>query len=144
MTAVRTARSATVMLAALTLVASAGGAASPKVPTGVFRTTITDADLSAGGVSDLFENHGTYTLRLLPNGRWRFHQVASPPPGSPNHAGRYGARGNAVRFTDPASHVGFTARVSFDGRHLRFKILRADIRELRVIFGAHPWTKLQS
>jgi len=126
---------------ALAVFASAVSAA-PKVPTGVFRTTITDADLKAGGVSDLAENHGTYTLKLLPKGRWTLHQVAPNPLSAPNHAGTYAVKKNGVRFDDPGFAVGFVARLSFDGRHLRFKIVSADIPELRVIFGAHPWTKV--
>ena len=129
------------MFAVLAVAASAGAAVS-KVPTGVFRTTITDADLRAGGVSDLGENHGTYTMKLLPKGRWTLHQVAPNPLQAPDHAGTYTVARNAVRFVDKGFDVGFTARLTLDGRHLRFKILRADIPELRVIWGAHAWTKV--
>jgi hypothetical protein len=135
-------RAAVIALAALAAFAPAVSAA-PKVPTGVFRTTITDADLTAAGVSDLAENHGTYMLKLLPKGRWTLHQVASNPLSAPNHAGTYALKKNGVRFEDPRFSVGFVARVTFDGRHLRFKIVSADIPELRVIFGAHPWTKVR-
>ena len=128
-------------LVALAVVASAG-AAPPKVPLGVFRTTITDADLRAGGVTDLSENHGTYTLKLLGKGRWTFHQVARNYLQEPDHTGTYAVRATGTTFTDTGFGVAFTARLSYDGKHLRFKILKADIPELRVIFGAHPWTKV--
>ena len=128
---------------ALAAAASAAGATAPKVPLGTFRTTITDVDLKAGGVSDIAENHGTYTMRLLPEGHWKLHQVAPNPLHDADHVGTYTVRKNAVRFTDTGFDVSFTARLAFDGRHLRFKILSADIPELRVIWGAHPWTKVR-
>jgi len=115
----------------------------PKVPIGVFKTTITDADLRAGGVTDISENHGTYTLKLLPKGRWTFHQVARNSLQNPDHAGTYSTGKNGVTFTDTGFDVAFTARLSFDGKRLRFRILRADLPELRVIFGAHPWAKVR-
>jgi hypothetical protein len=134
-------RAAAIVFAVLAVAASAG-AAVPKVPTGVFRTKITDADLRAAGVSDLRENHGTYTMKLLPKGRWTLHQVAPNALDAPNHSGTYRATKSAVRFVDTGFDVSFTARLTLDGRHLRFKILRADIPELRVIWGAHTWTKV--
>ena len=127
----------------LSVAASAAGAAAPKVPIGVFRTTISDADLVRAGVSDISENHGTYTMKLLPKGRWTLHQVAPNTLQAPNHAGTYAVKNNAIRFTDTGFAVSFTARLSFDGKHLRFKILSADIPELRVIWGAHFWTKVR-
>jgi hypothetical protein len=133
------------LLAALALaLAASAGAAAPKVPTGVFRTKITDADLKAGGVSDLAENHGTYTIKLLPKGRWTLHQTAPNPLQAPDHTGTYTVTKHGVRFTDTGFDVSFTARLSLQGRRLRFTILKADIPELRVIWGAHPWTKVGS
>jgi len=129
------------VLAVLAVAASAGAAVST-VPTGVFRTKITDADLRAGGVSDLTENHGTYTMKLLPKGRWTLHQVAPNHLQAPDHVGTYTATKNGVRFVDTGFDVSFTARLTLAGKHLRFKIVKADIPELRVIWGAHPWTKV--
>ena len=128
------------LIVALAVVASAG-ASPPNVPIGVFKTTITDTDLRAGGVTDISENHGTYTLKLLRKGRWTLHQVARNSLQSPDHAGTYTVGKTGVTFTDTGFGVAFTARLSFDGKHLRFRILKADIPELRVIFGAHPWTR---
>jgi len=136
-------RTAAIVIVALAVVASAG-AVPPKVPIGVFKTTITDADLKAGGVTDISENHGTYTLKLLRKGRWTMHQVARNSLQEPDHAGTYVARKTGVTFTDTGFDVAFTARLSFDGKHLRFSILKADIPELRVIFGANRWTKVSS
>ncbi len=131
-----------IALVALAVFVSAGLAAQ-KVPSGVFRTTITDADLKAGGVSDLAENHGTYTLKLLPKRRWTIHQTAPNALQNPDHTGTYAVTKDGIHFEDTGFGVGFTARLSFDGKHLKFKIAKADIPELRVIFGAHPWTKVR-
>ena len=119
-------------------------AAATTVPIGVFRTKITNADLKRAGVSDVAENHGTYTLKLLPKGRWTFHQVAPNPLSEPDHTGTYVPTKQGIRFTDSGFAVAFTARLSFTGSQLRFKILSADIPELRVIFGAHPWKKIRN
>jgi hypothetical protein len=137
-------RALAIAFVTLAVAVSAAAATAPKVPLGTFKTTITDADLRAGGVSDIAENHGTYTMRLLPKGRWTLHQVAPNALQNSAHAGTYTVRRNAIRFTDTGFDVGFTARLSFEGKRLRFKILSADIPELRVIWGAHSWTKVRS
>jgi hypothetical protein len=122
--------------------AACGGASAQQVPTGTFRTTVSDSALAAAGVSDIPENHGTYTLTLLPKGRWKLHQVAPNVLQAPDHSGTYVVTKNAVRFEDPVFAVGFTARVSLQGGRLRFTVLRADLPELRVVFGGRPWREM--
>ena len=133
-----------VLVAALVVAAGAAAQPAAKFPTGVFRTTITDADLRAGGVKDIAQNHGTYTMTLRP-GRWTFVQKAPNPLEIPVAGGVYAVAGNGIRFTirNPAPLNGASVHGTwtYNGKALRFQGMRED-PGAHVVFTAHPWRKL--
>jgi hypothetical protein len=121
------------------------GAVVARFPAGVFRTTITDADLIAGHApSEVQENHGTFTL-TVGNGRFVLHQWAPNPLTNPTGSGVYTVTGNKILFTmkKPFELAGgrIKATWSYVGHTLRFKVPDGD-PDYRVIFSAHPWRKV--
>src|SRR5262245_3650333 len=133
-----------VLVAALAVAAGAAAQPAAKFPGGVFRTTITDADLKAGGVKDIAQNHGTYTMTLRP-GRWRFVQKAPNPLEIPVAGGGYTLAGNGIRFTirtpAPLNGASVHGTWTYDGKALRFQGMRED-PSAHVLFTAHPWRRI--
>ena len=128
------------MISAAAIVAAA--ALSVAVPTGTFRTTITDADLIAGHAGNLAGNRGTYALTIQAGGRWTMKNTAAGHLINPTQGGTYRVTGSAVAFTNLFTGGTFTARLTLRAGVLRFTILKASRPELRVVFGAHPWRKI--
>jgi hypothetical protein len=123
-------------------VIAAAAAISIAVPTGTFRTTITDADLIAGHAGNLAGNRGTYTLNIQAGGRWTMKNTAAGHLINPTQGGTYRVSGTSVAFVNLFSGGTFTARLAYRAGVLRFTILRASRPELRVVFGAHPWRRV--
>jgi hypothetical protein len=117
-------------------------AISLAVPTGTFRTTITDADLIAGHAGNLAGNRGTYTLKIMAGNSWTMKNTAAGHLINPTQGGTYRAGATSVFFTNQFTGGTFTARLSYRSGLLRFTILRASRPELRVVFGAHPWRRV--
>jgi|SRR5581483_3101628 len=141
-------RLAPALLAAAVVAAPAGARNATAFPHGVFRTTITDADLLAGhvGVNDIPENHGTFTLTIGAHGHWRLVQRAPNPLHDPVFAGAYTVRGSTVDFrtATPTRFAGDDLVVwGFDGKYLRLRLKSySPYPETYVLYHAHPWRKV--
>jgi hypothetical protein len=142
-------RVAIVCILGLALLASAAGARTKaELPTGVFKATITDADLKAGHVprSDWKEDHGAYTITLRP-GRFVWAQKAPNPLQVPVSSGTVtDLTTNAVEWktTKPASQAGFVIIMTwtYSGRLLRFRVDSPKDPQVRTVLDAHPWRKV--
>ena len=138
------------ILLVLLTAAAASAQTAAKFPNGVFRTTITDADLRKGhATNDIPENHGTFTLTITANGHWVLSQKAPNPLSNPLEKGVYFVKGSTVDFKtkQPPEYSGVGDYVSwrFDGAYLHLKLTRSDdpAPESYVIYGAHPWRKIK-
>jgi hypothetical protein len=117
---------------------------------GVYRVTISDADLSANGVAarDLRANHGTF-IWTLHDGRWRFSQHADDKvftvPWAP-----YTLSGDRVTFVFrvPGAPQGAPPPLTF-----RWKLAAGELsfthvggtdpsRIVPTFFTSHPWQKI--
>jgi hypothetical protein len=136
------------IVCALVFASAAGAQTRASLPTGVFRVTITNADLRAGHVpkSDWNEDHGTYTLTLRP-GRFVLSQKAPNPLQVPVSSGTTTELVAGVvdfKTTKPASQAGLVilARWTFARKLLRFKVTDPKDPQVRAVFDAHPWGKI--
>jgi hypothetical protein len=130
----------------LALSASGSAATAPTIPNGVYRTTITDADLRAGhATSDIAENHGTFTLTIA-DGQWSLTQTATNPLHNASANGAFTLHGSTFVFEQgtPAELAGvtFALKVKLLRSALKFMVVRAPAPEIRVLFGAHPWQRI--
>jgi peptide/nickel transport system substrate-binding protein len=133
----------------------------PSIPDGIYRFTITRADLyrfdpkyDPEGVD---ENTGEVTV-LIRDGQWRSIQIADHPVFHPVNMGVYRGTGDRVVFEVLAfSDNAITTpemRWTFDGTALRFKFLGCGnlnkldpeaphlCDDIRVSYEAHPWMKI--
>lgn len=119
-------------------------------PIGSWTTTVTEADLRAGGITttgDVGENAGVFTTTFAPDGTWTTAQQSSAPLRWPVFRGRWVAVGaDTIRQTTtfPADFAGdvvdFTWRIEGDGLHMEVPDPPDPV--LGVITGAHPWQRV--
>jgi hypothetical protein len=133
------------LMLALALGASASAAhADRSALNGTYRVAITDADLTANGVSprDLAENHGSLTW-ILRDGRWQLHQEARNHLFHPNLQGRYAVKGEHVRFVfaPPDAPPPIMLRWRLGKKQLTFTVVSGGDAILRTFFS-HPWRKV--
>jgi peptide/nickel transport system substrate-binding protein len=131
--------------------------ATSPIPDGVYRTTITDADLVAAGgrADDSPEDQGTYTL-VLDRGRFFWHQLGREPIFNPVVVGRYEATEDAVTFEqvapvfDEGAFSSLTWRL--DGADLVFSLSEctgpaardaAFCAYQRALFTSSPWRRVE-
>ena len=129
---------------------SAYAAASVAIPAalvGAWTTTISEADLRAGGVTaagELAENRGVFTLRLGADGTWSTAQVSDVPVRWPVFKGTYQATGpDTFRqvTTFPADYLGDAVDFTWslkDGA-LVLRVPNPPDPILPIVTGAHPW-----
>jgi peptide/nickel transport system substrate-binding protein len=131
----------------------------PPIPDGVYRFTITSADLyrfdpnyDPGSVQ---EDTGTTTMTLS-GGHWRSTQASSNFIFNPVNSGIYYGSGDTVTFESQLPPTNALTvpemRWSFDGRSLHFTFLSCEgltdpnnphfCDDVRVVYEAHPWVKI--
>jgi TRAP-type C4-dicarboxylate transport system substrate-binding protein len=114
----------------------------PAVLNGVYRLTLTDAELEAAGPPAAHSRPsfgGVITLTLR-DGSYRF-QPRTPP----ECTGTYAVSANTVRFrVHPASYCQgvVTARWSLAGAQLRLRVLSSTNPYDKVVWGAKPWKNI--
>lgn len=129
-----------------------GSAASPNglpagFPLGSWMTTITEADLRAGGITgagELSENVGTFTMTLARDGTWTITQDTDVPVRWPVFRGTYAATGPSSfqqRTEFPPDFAGdlvdFEWRV--DDGTLLLKAPNPPDHVLPIVTETHPW-----
>lgn len=117
-------------------------------PIGAWTTTLTEADLRAGGITqegELTENTGVFTMTLAADGTWTAAQETDAPVRWPVFRGTWTATGpdSFNQLTEfPADFAGdsvdFTWRIEDGG--LLLKVVNPPDRVLPVIMETHPWT----
>jgi hypothetical protein len=128
---------------------TSSGAAIPEgFPIGSWTTTLTEADLRAGGITaegELTENAGVFTMTLGADGTWATAQETDAPLRWPVFRGTWTATGsNSFRQrTDfPADFAGdvvdFTWKIE-EGA-LVLEVVNPPDHVLPVIMETHPWT----
>jgi hypothetical protein len=120
-------------------------------PLGAWTTTITEADLRAGGVTgagELRENSGTFTMTLADNGIWTVTQKANVPIRWPVFRGTYSVTGpkSFRQQTDfPPDYTGDV--VDFEWRiengDLVLEVPNPPDRLLPIVMETHPWQPAQ-
>jgi C4-dicarboxylate-binding protein DctP len=125
-------------------VPASSGKQAATIPPGTYVTTITVADLRAGGQYGPDWNKPIlYTWHLYPDGK--VYQTQKPDyPDQPFGRGRYVVHGDEVTFTWDAN-MGLTpetVRWSYFGGQLSFSIVSVQDRSSRIIYIAHPWRKI--
>ena len=114
------------------------------IPPGTYVTTITVADLRAGGQYGPDWNKPIlYTWHLYPDGK--VYQTQKPDyPDQPFGRGRYVVHGDEVTFTWDANMqlTPETVHWSYFGGQLSFSIVSVQDRSSRIIYIAHPWRKI--
>ena len=134
-------------VAALVYASAAAAQTGASFPSGVFRTTITDADLRAGHVpsNEWKENHGMYTLTLR-LGRFVLAQKAPNALAIPISSGADKVTAGVVvfKFSKPAELIGLaiSTRWTLAGKLLRFKVTAPNDPAVRTVFATHPWHKV--
>jgi hypothetical protein len=118
-------------------------------PIGSWTTTITEADLRAGGITtpgELAENSGVFTTTFAPDGTWTTAQQAPGNVRSPVFRGTWTAVGpDTIRQTTtfPGDFAGdivdLTWRVAPDG--LQLAVPNPPDHILNVVTSAHPWQR---
>jgi hypothetical protein len=111
---------------------------------GTYRVTISDADLTASGVTkvgDIRENHGRFTW-VLRDGRWRMNQHAINHLFHPNVDGTYTVRGDRVSFIWPDGPRPTTLRWRRSNGDLRLTVVSGGDRIVRTLFTARPWKQI--
>jgi hypothetical protein len=116
-------------------------------PIGSWTTTITEADLRAGGVTgegELGENAGDITLVMSEDGTWSTTQVSELPLRWPVFQGTWtpkGPDGFTQTTTFPADFAGdvvdFTWKVEDGG--LILKVVNPPDPILPILMESHPW-----
>jgi hypothetical protein len=142
--------SKTVVVIAVALTAAGAANAGPPIPNGVYRATITRADLHVVGVSaeDQATNAGTWTLTIS-NGSWKI--ANRPPPNYPpgDHiAGTYTIAGTFVTFLHktPKLYAGVAPKMtwSFDGTALHLKPVSGfPAKAVAIVWTKHAWKKIR-
>lgn len=131
--------------------------AYPDIPSGIYRVTITAADLRRAGFptereEDVFNETGTFTT-VIGEGTWYFTQRANHPITSPvSVAGTYTGTGDVVRFRAEADEFNRVLlppmRWSLDGTELRLRMETCGFDDLilcaalKARFTSHPWEKI--
>jgi len=128
---------------------TAGPSIPAGFPLGTWRSTITEADLRAGGLTDpaaFRENAGVFTMTLAPDGTWTTVQQAPIPVRWPIFRGTWAATGpNSFdqRTVFPSDYagdvVGFTWQL--DGDELLLRVPDPPDDVLVVVTEAHPWVR---
>jgi hypothetical protein len=116
-------------------------------PLGSWTTTITEADLRAGGITgtgELSENVGTFTMTLAGDSTWTVTQDADVPIRWPVFRGRYAVTGPTMfqqRTEFPPDFAGDL--VDFEWRVenglLLLEVPNPPDHVLPVIMETHPW-----
>jgi hypothetical protein len=116
-------------------------------PIGSWTTTLTEADLRAGGVTgegEIAENAGTFTLTMAADGTWTAAQVTSVPVRWPVFKGTWtatGPDGFTQVTTFPQDYAGdsvdFTWRI--ENGSLVLKVVNPPDPILPVVMESHPW-----
>jgi TRAP-type C4-dicarboxylate transport system substrate-binding protein len=141
-------RTAQTMAQAVTLhrrsVPVGSGKQAATIPPGTYVTTITVADLRAGGqIGPDWNKPLLYTWHLYPDGQ--VYQTQKPDyPDQPFGRGRYVVHGDEVTFIWDANMnlTPETVRWSYFGGQLSFTIVSVQDSSSRIIYTAHPWRKI--
>ncbi len=117
-------------------------------PIGSWTTTLTEADLRAGGIThegELVENAGVFTMTLAADGTWTVAQETDAPIRWPVFRGTWTSTGPDSfnqRTEFPADFAGdmvdFTWRIEDGG--LVLKVVNPPDHVLPVIMETHSWT----
>jgi hypothetical protein len=129
-----------------------GAAVSSSPLVGVWQTTITKADLEAGGVADpgaQTENSGKFIWTFAPDGTWT--QIQQGLDGAHLNNPVFGGTwtvdgGNLVAVTEfPTEYrdSGLHYTWAIEGSELRFDLLDPPDPMLPIVMEAHPWTRTQ-
>jgi hypothetical protein len=125
----------------------------PPIPEGTYEHDVTRKDWArvgnCGTPGDVDENtgHATITFR---NGRFRSVLSADHPISQPLSSGVYSGAGHIVSLTFDRNTADLgidTLRWSFDGKYLRFRVLRVipdspdHLCAARIGYQSHPWLK---
>jgi hypothetical protein len=125
----------------------------PPIPEGTYEYDVTRKDWArvgnCGTPEDVDENtgHATITFR---NGRFRSVLSADHPISQPLSSGVYSGAGHVVTLTFDTNTADLgidTLRWSFDGKYLRFRVLRVTpdspnhLCAARIGYQSHPWLK---
>jgi len=134
---------------------SPAGASIPPIPDGVYRVTVTLADIiRAGGPKDDTEDTGTFTI-VLHGGRFRWHQRSDVPIFNPIGVGRYEGTGDQVQFVveQPYYNAAYLSQLAWrlEDDALVFALPRCTGPAARdrpfcgvqkALFTAHPWERV--
>ena len=135
-----------------TIAPAASGAAIPATfpLLGAWTTSITKADLAAGGITDpnaQNENSGKFTWTFAADGTWTQVQESldGSPINSPVFQGTYTVDGTSIVATTtfPEQYRDDGLRYDFvlEGDAVRFDLLDPPDPVLPVIVETHPWTR---
>jgi peptide/nickel transport system substrate-binding protein len=127
----------------------------PSIPDGVYRVTISSADIvNAGGAKDDDQGPGTYTV-VLQGGRFRWHQRGDVPIFNPIGVGTFEGTGDQVRFhvQQPPDNSDQLSALTWrmEGHSIVFALPRCTGPAARdaafcgfqkALFGAHPWGRV--
>lgn len=126
--------------------------AFPEIPAGIYRVTVSPADLRRFGFTEnqqeVWNTTGTFTM-VLGDGVWYSTQRADHPiSGAVSQAGTYAGTGDVVRFRIEANEFYAVLlppmRWTVEGTELRFRMETCgldpfDCANLKAHFTAHPW-----
>jgi hypothetical protein len=137
--------------AAPSAAAPSPAAAIPDAIVGSWTTTITEADLRAGGVTadgELSENSGVFTMTLGADGTWSTSQETDVPIRWPVFKGTFVATGpDSFRQTTtfPADFAGDVVDFTWsaEGGSLAVKVPQPPDHILGIIMESHPWQPKQ-
>ena len=128
--------------------ASSGAAIPEGFPIGSWTTTLTEADLRAGGITgedELVENSGVFTMTLGADGTWTTAQESDAPLRWPVFRGTWtvtGPNSYSQRTDFPADFAGdlvdFTWKIE-DGA-LAIEVVNPPDDVLPVIMETHAWS----
>jgi hypothetical protein len=141
---------ASLAILAVAVIVPLSAGAAPTIPNGVYRETVTRADLQVPGVSaeDVATNIGSWTLTLS-SGRWTIVNKAPAgyPPGD-HITGTYSSSGRVVTFLHrtPKAYAGVAPKVkwSFDGKALHLTPVSGfPAKVVQIVWTKHAWAKIK-
>ena len=129
----------------------------PDIPAGIYRTTVSPADLRRAGVpmgdeEGIQSETGTFTM-VIGDGLWyTIHRADHPIDAPTSFAGSYTGSGNVVRFRGEADEFNRgllpPMRWTFEGSELHLRMERCQFEDrifcaiLEAHFTSQPWQKV--
>lgn len=129
-------------------VATPAASLPPGFPIGSWSTTITEADLRAGGITEapaIRENAGTFVRTYAPDGTWTIVQTSTEQLAMPVFRGTWRATGpNEIEETTtfPPEYAGDVVRFTWarEGPNLVLRVPNPPDPFLPIHTESHPWT----